>query len=297
MKRKLLLDTDIGTDIDDALALPLLLSSPEVELLGITTVSDKTERRATYADVICRHMGRTVPIYAGASLPLAIPPVGNYVNAPHERMAGMYPYGPASGYGVAETIGFLRDTILANPGEVTLVCIGPLTNAALLFSLYPETVKALGSLCVMGGSYGENPRCDWDIRVEWNMKCDPYAAKIVMEADVKQLLAVGVEVTWDYQKPREAVYAMLSELPCMTPVAEGAVRNWQDKEIWFHDALLCATVLYPEQAELECGTITVDLEGHTVFTPGANGHCSLVRGWRGGDEAFYRLYRRNLILC
>lgn len=68
--KKVLVDTDIGGDIDDALCLAYLLSHPSCEWLGVTTVSGEVERRAMIADAICRAAGRRVPGMAGADKPL-----------------------------------------------------------------------------------------------------------------------------------------------------------------------------------------------------------------------------------
>ncbi len=73
---KILLDTDIGTDIDDALALSYLLARPDVELLGITTVTGEAEKRAAMANEICRHFGKPqIPVHVGYANPLANPVV------------------------------------------------------------------------------------------------------------------------------------------------------------------------------------------------------------------------------
>src|SRR5512142_1126179 len=67
---KILLDTDIGTDVDDAVCLAYLLSHPECELLGITTVTGEAGKRASLASVLCRVAGRDVPSYQGAEVPM-----------------------------------------------------------------------------------------------------------------------------------------------------------------------------------------------------------------------------------
>ena len=67
---KLLLDTDIGTDVDDAVALAYLLSHPDCELLGITTVTGEAVKRASLASVLCQAAGKDIPIYPGADHPM-----------------------------------------------------------------------------------------------------------------------------------------------------------------------------------------------------------------------------------
>ena len=72
MSTKVLLDTDIGSDIDDAVALAYLLANRECELLGITTVTGQPEKRAQLADVLCRAAGRSIPIFPGSEYPLLV---------------------------------------------------------------------------------------------------------------------------------------------------------------------------------------------------------------------------------
>src|SRR6266487_2151781 len=72
MPIKLLLDTDIGSDIDDALCLAYLLAQPACELLGITTVTGEAEKRAMIASALCKVAGKNIPVYPGAPEPLLI---------------------------------------------------------------------------------------------------------------------------------------------------------------------------------------------------------------------------------
>src|ERR1041385_9035266 len=129
-KIPVLLDTDIGSDIDDAVCLAYLLRQPRCELLGITTVTGGVVERAALCEVICRTAGREeIPVHAGASPVLLFGPgqprVPQY-EAIRDR-AHRRDYEPGA------AIEFLRRTIRARPGEVTLLAIGPFTNLALLF--------------------------------------------------------------------------------------------------------------------------------------------------------------------
>src|SRR5512146_3006399 len=73
MSVKILLDTDIGTDIDDAVCLAYLLANPDCNLLGITTVTGEPVKRAMMASAMCRIAGKKIPVYPGASVPLHVP--------------------------------------------------------------------------------------------------------------------------------------------------------------------------------------------------------------------------------
>ena len=144
MTHKILLDTDIGSDIDDAIALAYLLAQPQCELLGITTVTGEPEKRAMMASAQCKLAGKNIPIYPGAAEPLLIaqrqpesPQAAKLDRWEHETK---FPKG--------EAIEFLRHTIRAHPGEITLFAIGPLTNIALLFHSDPEIPGLLNQLVV-----------------------------------------------------------------------------------------------------------------------------------------------------
>ncbi len=73
MSVKILLDTDIGTDIDDAVCLAYLLANPDCDLLGITTVTGEPVKRAMLASALCRIAGKKIPVYPGSADPLLIP--------------------------------------------------------------------------------------------------------------------------------------------------------------------------------------------------------------------------------
>ena len=145
-----LLDTDIGSDIDDALCLSYLLKHPQCELLGITTVSGEPEKRAMLADAVCRAAGRTgIPIHSGKGDPLVVKqrqPI-----AQQAEVLGKWKH--QEHFPSNTAIDFLRGTIRSRPGEITLLTIGPLTNIALLFQIDPEIPSLLKSLVMMAGVF------------------------------------------------------------------------------------------------------------------------------------------------
>src|SRR5215210_4822768 len=148
---KVLLDTDIGTDVDDAVALAYLLSHPDCELLGITTVTGEVEKRASLASVMCRAAGRDIPIYPGADRPM----LGEQ-RQPLAQQATVLPRWPhQTDFPKGQAVEFLANTIRSHPGEVTLLTIGPLTNAGLLFSQHPGIAGLLAGFVMMGGNFDE----------------------------------------------------------------------------------------------------------------------------------------------
>src|SRR5579859_3158827 len=146
---KVLLDTDIGSDIDDAVCLAYLLAQPRCDLLGITTVTGEARARAMLASAICQVAGRSVPIVPGAEAPLLI--AQRQPHAP--QAAALDRWEHTRSFPAGGAVPFLRETIRAHPGEVTLLAIGPLTNVALLFALDAEIPRLLHSLVLMCGVF------------------------------------------------------------------------------------------------------------------------------------------------
>ena len=126
---KILLDTDIGGDIDDAICLAYLLKEPKCELAGITTVCGEPEKRAAVADAICRAAGKRVPIVAG--LDTTMQPIPLY---PTPDGADALKFWPHDTYEKADAPAFLYRKIKENPHELILIGIGNMTNIATLFT-------------------------------------------------------------------------------------------------------------------------------------------------------------------
>ena len=143
-REKIIIDTDIGTDIDDAFAVALALRSPEFEVLGITTASGDTEARARILDRMLGEVGRQ-------DIPVA---VGVPTTLPYGATVDQHRYGETGGFARPthpEAGAFLRDQIAQNPGEITLVAIGPLTNVGALIDQHPDAFRKLKRVVIMGG--------------------------------------------------------------------------------------------------------------------------------------------------
>jgi inosine-uridine nucleoside N-ribohydrolase len=176
-----LLDTDIGTDIDDAFALALITSSPELELLGVTTVSGDTAARARLAAKFLWEAGgkwRQVPVVAGAS--------GSAQPIEQTRWAESF----VSPQILRESaVDFLRGQFHRRPGETTFICIGELTNVAALLKADPAVAKKIKRIVLMGGSIARGYEAGSQPEPEWNIKSDPAAARAVFESGIPILVA------------------------------------------------------------------------------------------------------------
>jgi purine nucleosidase len=249
-----LLDTDIGTDIDDALALAYLLRQPRCELLGITTVSGEPEKRASLADAVCRAGGRDdIPIHVGTAAPLLSKQWQPHAQQAEALASGAWPHQEFEKRNTA--VEFLRETIRARPGEMTLLTIGPLTNIALLFALDPEIPALLKGLTMMGGWYFDRPA------PEWNIRCDPHAAAKVFEAPLSQISAVGIDVTQQCRMNADQCRQRFTEiggpLAPVSAFAEIWFRN--TSEVTFHDPLAAAALFEPALCGWEDHHVRIEL--------------------------------------
>ena len=174
---KILLDTDIGGDIDDAICLAYLLREPQCKLVGITTVCGEPEKRAAVADAICQTVGRNIPIAAG--LDSTMQPVPVY---PTPDGADALKFWKHNIYEKADAPAFLYQKIKENPHEIILIGIGNMTNIATLFMTYPDASELLKGLYVMNGYFGETPLSE--PYYNWNSWADPLASKIVFGSNV-----------------------------------------------------------------------------------------------------------------
>lgn len=216
-----ILDTDIGDDIDDAFALGLALKSPELALLGITTSYGDTDLRAKLLDRFltadCKSGfkdGGDMPVIPG-------------IPTPHTNVFSQAAYADGGGKTTPlcyfnlllptpkqqarlaqqrkrhDAAGFLLDQIRANPGQITLIGIGPLFNMQAAIEKDPVTFKKLKRVVIMGGSIDRGYDSATDNKrspdPEWNIKCDP--------AGLKALLASGVPV---YMMPLDSTQVRLS---------------------------------------------------------------------------------------
>jgi purine nucleosidase len=253
MSVKVLLDTDIGTDIDDAVCLAYLLLHPDCDLLGITTVTGEADKRAMLASAICRRAGRDIPIYPGAEHPLLIEQ--RQPRAQHAEALGTWDH--QTRFPRGEAVVFMRETIRKHPGEVMLLSIAPLTNLALLFSIDPDIPSLLKGLVMMCGLF-KGPIPGYG-SLEWNAMGDPHASAIVYRAPVNIHRSVGLDVTTKVSMSAEEFRATFRS-DVFAPIQDFAniwFRDWPG--ITFHDPLAAATIFSDEMCTFTRGTVEIEL--------------------------------------
>lgn len=263
MATKILLDTDIGTDIDDAICLAYLLAQRDCELLGITTVSGESDKRAMLASALCSEAGVDIPIFPGAAEPLLV-----RQHQPRAQQAeALSKWKHRTDFPRGRALDFLRDTIRANPGEVILLCIGPLTNIALLFAMDREIPALLKGIVLMSAVFNLGLAAR-----EWNALCDPHATAIVYRADVAIHRTVSLDVTTQLTMPADQVRERFGS-GLLRPVRDFA-------EVWFktqpvvvfHDPLAAAVIFDESICKFRRANVEVELQtqtllGATVATP------------------------------
>jgi purine nucleosidase/pyrimidine-specific ribonucleoside hydrolase len=188
----IIIDCDPGHD--DAIAILLALASPEVNVLGITTVSGNQTLEKTTANAIrvLDHVGRTdIPVAAGADRPLV-----------RERHVAAHVHGetgldgpdlppPSREPGPQHAVDWIAQALSERNGPVTLVPVGPLTNIALLLASRPDVASKIERIVLMGGAIGEG---NITPAAEFNIWADPEAAHRVFSSGL-DVTMVGLDVT------------------------------------------------------------------------------------------------------
>jgi inosine-uridine nucleoside N-ribohydrolase len=189
---KIILDCDPGHD--DAIALMLALGSPELQLLGVTTVAGNQTVEKTTANAIrvLEHLGRgELPVAAGARAPLVRKlQVAAHVHGDSGLDGSDLP-APVRAPVSVHAIDWIADTLAAEPLPVTLVPTGPLTNVALFLARYPELVSKVSRIVLMGGAISVG---NVTPAAEFNIWVDPEAASRVFSSGI-DLTMVGLDVT------------------------------------------------------------------------------------------------------
>ncbi len=263
MPTRIILDTDIGTDVDDALALALILASPEFKLEGITCVYGDVMLRARMAMKLLQLRGISdVPVMVGARKPLmGMRPVywggyeGEGLLTPVDDMLMPAPeFAPD----------FIVRTATENPGEIHLICIGPLTNAALAFLREPLIARQLASFTLMGGAIRgvHNLKLPY---AEHNIVSDPEAAHIVFSSGAP-ITFVPLDVTLQTRITVEGLQRLRAR---ETLYHEAIARQLElfpffrrDGYTHMHDPLAVATVIQPDFVTLRQVHVDIETGGH-----------------------------------
>jgi purine nucleosidase len=253
-----LFDTDIGTDIDDAYALVQVLRSPELKLLGVTTVSGDTVARARLAAKLLAVAGRPeIPVYAGTST------ATQYMKQVEWAAGFASPALHESG-GVA----FLREQINARPGEITLIAVGELTNVAALLESEAGIGAKIKAIALMGGSIRRGYAPGSKPEPEWNIKSAAAAARTVFTSGVP-LLVAPLDSTADLKLTPEGRVRLFSRGVPLNDALAALNSIWRHTNTWqgvdptLFDNLAVALVATPSVVPLTPMHLEVEADGLT----------------------------------
>jgi purine nucleosidase len=261
-----IVDTDIGTDIDDAYAVLLAVSSPELNVRGITLVHGNLRVRANIVLKLLKLAGRPdIPVLPGESMPMNSDRPIHWVG--HE--------GRGLDFSDVETElersfegpsapEFLAQMAAETPGQLVLLPIGPLTNVGLAIERYPREMAKLKCIVAMASTFNGFGR--QHAGVEHNIALDPEAAEIVLASGIPVLL-IGLNVTRQTALTRRAVEEISA---AGTPLADFMARMTEDwlamtdrSQTPMHDPLAVASCIEPSIEKSVQVSAEVDLE-----TPG-----------------------------
>jgi purine nucleosidase len=252
--RPLILDTDIGSDVDDLLALVFILRSSELALQGVTTVYGDTRRRARLAKVVCGMSGRSeVPVIPGSEKPLSGRQV-YWAGIEGEGMAGLEDVELECEDGAED---FLLGAAEARPGELELLAIGPLTNIARAIDREPRFCRWIKRLYLMGGTF-------YDGRPEHNIRCDAVAAAKVFGSGLP-VTALGLDVTTIPSIGEKEVRRLERASHPVSHLMAEQIRRW-----WLflhatqnhpHDPLAALAMERPDLFRFETCGVQVEVDG------------------------------------
>jgi len=260
--QRVIIDTDIGDDIDDAFAVSLALNSPEFEIDGITTAWGDTHLRARLVNRLLAEAGRS-------EIPVA---EGIVTHSKAHFTQARWAEGGAEPKQHVDAVDFLLRQIAAHPGEITLICIAPLTNIAAAIDRDPATFRKVRRIVMMGGSIyrgyldpgaGPNPPPD----PEYNIASDVEAAQ--------KVLGSGVQI---YMLPLDGTQIRLDEVrrgelfATGTPITDALTllyHQWGQPTPVLYDPVAVSYAIEPNLCTMKFLRIDVDKDGYTRVGQGA----------------------------
>lgn len=250
-KKKIIINTDLGDDVDDGAAIALALQSPEIEILGITTVFKNTRARADMVrDLLAFYHREDIPVYAGFGMPIIERPDVSEFPIQYDILRKSY-NSPAS---PDEAVDFIIRTV-SEDQEVTVIEMGPQTNLAHAFLRAPEIMKK-AKIIGMGGAFLNS--CP-----EWNILCDPEAARIVTDF-AGHLIMFGLDVTKYCKLSSEQLKKLQNTSKQDLQYMYKGMQLFMNKTglvITLHDVLLIAYLIDESVAALKQEDYTVELKG------------------------------------
>ena len=265
---KIILDTDIGTDVDDALALAVLLGSKDVDLIGITTVYGDVRLRSQIAMNLCSMVNSEIPTYMGEDKTISGREawMSGSEGKNFKDLASFVPQATSA-------VDFLVDAVVAQPKAIDVIAIGPLTNIARVIQSNQNFEKKVKRVWIMGGDFTQS-------RVEHNFECDIDAARIVLESSVPITIL-------DLPSSQKTIIGMheieqIRNAPVFGTLLYSEIMSWIEprNQDWTipHDPIAALALISPEFFDTSAtGRVRIDPDGLSYWNESPNGNVVLVK--------------------
>ena len=279
----ILLDTDIGTDIDDAFALALIMRSPEFQLLGVTTVSGDTAARARLAAKFLWAAGgswRQVPVVAGTR--------GTPQPIDQTRWADGFVSPQVL---KVSAVDFLRGQFHRRPGEITLIAIGELSNVAALLKADPVVAKKIKRIVLMGGSIARGYSPGSGPEAEWNFKSNPAAARAVFSSGIPIVMA-PLDVTAMLELDDAARRRIFDRGTPLSTNLAALYHLWNKATPILFDPMAVALALDSSLCDTKMLAIEVDDQGFTRVVEGKPANATV--GMKTEPATFFEFYMNRV---
>lgn len=272
-KQKIILDCDLGTDIDDAFALALVLTSPEFEVLGITLDHGLTEKRA---QVACKMLYLTgmehIPVAVGRQTP-------NVVGKDKELGPNSPQFHWANGFSRVKPINtsardFIIETLRKYPHEVILFGVGPVPNLADVIEKDPEALKLAKHVYSMFGSFFMGYKGGPVPSAEWNVFADIASAKKFASAGAPITYA-GLDITTLVTLEEELRLKLLMRQSHLTNALCGLYALWGYETPTLYDAVAVGMALWPDLFTTRAAHVRVVDGGFTVIDESRPPNCEI----------------------
>lgn len=270
---RIILDTDIGTDVDDVMAVALAALSPELKVEGITTVYGDVDLRSRMVVKVLKLLGREdIPVMAGSKDVLLRNREIWWLG--HEGEGFLTPEDDNLQYDSRHAVDFIIDTVMNNPGEITIIAIGPFTNLAIALAREPGIAQAVKKIIIMGGSARLGPNAAELEPSDHNLSRDPESAALLFRSGAP-IVMCGYDVTRQVliREPHirrlEAGRDELSQ--AMGRMIRIWLKYWKRDFTAMNDPLCVALAFDPSLCDGPMMDVTVDYDhrhptGHTICT-------------------------------
>ena len=270
---KVIVDTDIGTDVDDLWTLAVAVGRSDVDLVAVTVMYGDVGLRARLASLALTGMGVSVPVARGISDPMSDKEV---------MWAGFEGIGVPgldnADSGTDDAVDLLCSLTAADPGNIDVVAIGPLTNIAAAIKQDPSFVSNVSQLTIMGGEFER----EW---AEHNVSSDVVASRIVFDSGIS-LTIMPLDQTLRVMLTEEDLLPITESHPIGGLLADQADRFWSWLQACIpkaprqkspaHDPCALLTVVEPELFEFTPMAVTVDDQGRTSGKPDVQSPINVV---------------------